>query len=87
TEEKNQALLIIADELEKETDYILNENKKDLERGKEKGFTEAFMDRLSLSKERVKDFANGLREVADLEDPVGEVISDWSLDNGMQVEQ
>ncbi|MYL65668.1 glutamate-5-semialdehyde dehydrogenase [Bacillus hwajinpoensis] len=87
TKEKNQALLIIADELEKETDYILNENKKDLERGKEKGFTEAFMDRLSLSKERVKDFANGLREVADLEDPVGEVISDWSLDNGMQVEQ
>ena len=87
TEEKNQALLIIADELEKETEYILNENKKDLERGKEKGFTEAFMDRLSLSKERVKDFANGLREVAELEDPVGEVISDWSLDNGMQVEQ
>ncbi|MCA0991996.1 glutamate-5-semialdehyde dehydrogenase [Pseudalkalibacillus hwajinpoensis] len=87
TEEKNQALLIIADELEKETDYILNENKKDLERGKEKGFTEAFMDRLSLSEERVKDFANGLREVAELEDPVGEVISDWSLDNGMQVEQ
>ncbi|WP_273853174.1 glutamate-5-semialdehyde dehydrogenase [Guptibacillus spartinae] len=87
TEEKNQALLTIADELEKETDYILNENKKDLERGKEKGFTEAFMDRLSLSEERVKDFANGLREVAELEDPVGEVISDWSLDNGMQVEQ
>lgn len=87
TEEKNQALLTIADELEKETDYILNENKKDLERGKEKGFTEAFMDRLSLSEERVKDFANGLREVAELEDPVGEIISDWSLDNGMQVEQ
>ncbi|MDP4551067.1 glutamate-5-semialdehyde dehydrogenase [Alkalihalobacillus macyae] len=87
TAEKNEALLIIADELEKETEFILNENKKDLDRGIEKGFTEAFMDRLRLTEDRVKDFANGLREVAELEDPVGEVISDWNLDNGMQVEQ
>ncbi|WP_377888037.1 glutamate-5-semialdehyde dehydrogenase [Alkalihalobacillus sp. R86527] len=87
TEEKNEALKIIADVLEKETDYILQENNKDLERGKEKEFTEAFMDRLRLTEERVKDFANGLREVAELEDPVGEVLSDWNLDNGMQVEQ
>ncbi|MCA0986491.1 glutamate-5-semialdehyde dehydrogenase [Guptibacillus algicola] len=87
TEEKNEALNIIADVLEKETDYILQENNKDLERGKEKEFTEAFMDRLRLTEDRVKDFANGLREVAQLEDPVGEVLSDWNLDNGMQVEQ
>ena len=87
TAEKNEALLIIANELEKETEFILNENKKDLDRGIEKGFTEAFMDRLRLTEDRVKDFANGLREVAELEDPVGEVISDWNLDNGMQVEQ
>ncbi|WP_270179712.1 glutamate-5-semialdehyde dehydrogenase [Alkalihalobacillus sp. CinArs1] len=87
TEEKNEALNIIADVLEQNTDYILQENNKDLERGKEKEFTDAFMDRLRLTEDRVKDFANGLREVAQLEDPVGEVLSDWNLDNGMQVEQ
>lgn len=85
--EKNEALLMIADTLEKETEFILKENQKDLDSGEEKGFSEALMDRLRLTEKRVKKFADGLREVVELEDPVGEILSDWTLDNGLKVEQ
>ncbi len=86
-EEKNAALLHLADVLEREYETILTANEKDLANGREKGFSEAFMDRLSLSKERVKDFAEGLREVAKLDDPTGNILSDWKLENGLQVEK
>ncbi|WP_100374624.1 glutamate-5-semialdehyde dehydrogenase [Bacillus sp. FJAT-45037] len=85
TEDKNKALLVIADELEKHDSFILEENKKDLENGKKKNFDQAFMDRLLLTKERVLEFANGLREVVQLEDPVGETISEWTVKNGLLV--
>ncbi|WP_173917330.1 glutamate-5-semialdehyde dehydrogenase [Halobacillus sp. Marseille-Q1614] len=85
--EKNEALNHLAGVLEENYETILQANKKDLENGEEKGFSEAFMDRLSLSKERVYDFANGLREVAKLEDPTGNILSDWTLDNGLRVEK
>ncbi|MCQ6276969.1 glutamate-5-semialdehyde dehydrogenase [Bacillus sp. V3B] len=87
TNDKNQALLTIADELEKEYAFILEENQKDLTIGKEKNFESAFMDRLLLTQERVKDFANGLREVARLDDPVGDILSEWTLDNGLNVKK
>lgn len=86
-EEKNEALLHLADVLEREYETILAANEKDLANGREKGFTEAFMDRLSLSKERIADFAQGLRDVAELEDPTGKVLSDWTLENQLQVEK
>ncbi|WP_028784964.1 glutamate-5-semialdehyde dehydrogenase [Thalassobacillus devorans] len=87
TEEKNQALHLLADKLESEYQSILDANEQDLENGREKGFEDAFMDRLALSKERIFDFANGLREVAELEDPTGHVLSDWILENGLGVEK
>ncbi|MFC7783837.1 glutamate-5-semialdehyde dehydrogenase [Rossellomorea sp. GCM10028870] len=87
TDQKNKALHILADHLEENYESILKQNEKDLERGKEKGFEAAFMDRLSLSKERVEDFASGLRQVADLEDPTGKVVSDWTLENQLQVQK
>ncbi|MGG4168219.1 glutamate-5-semialdehyde dehydrogenase [Rossellomorea vietnamensis] len=87
TEQKNKALHTLADHLEANYGSILKQNEKDLERGREKGFEAAFMDRLSLSKERVEDFANGLRQVADLEDPTGKVVSDWTLENQLQVQK
>ncbi|KHE72203.1 glutamate-5-semialdehyde dehydrogenase [Halobacillus sp. BBL2006] len=86
-EEKNEALLHLADVLEREYETILAANEKDLENGREKGFTDAFMDRLSLSKERIADFAQGLREVSELEDPTGQKLSDWTLENGLKVEK
>ncbi|WP_137791520.1 glutamate-5-semialdehyde dehydrogenase [Bacillus sp. E(2018)] len=85
--EKNQALLVIADMLESETNYILEQNKKDLINGENNDFSEALMDRLRLTEDRVKEFAYGLREVVELKDPVGEILSDWTLDNGLNVEQ
>ncbi|KSU63234.1 gamma-glutamyl-phosphate reductase [[Bacillus] enclensis] len=87
TEQKNKALHKLADHLDANYQTILDENEKDLQRGREKGFEEAFMDRLSLTKERVEDFANGLRQVADLEDPTGKVVSDWTLENQLQVQK
>ncbi|MFY4775705.1 glutamate-5-semialdehyde dehydrogenase [Metabacillus sp. RGM 3146] len=85
TKEKNQALHVIADELEQQAETILEANKSDLDMGKEKGFEAAFMDRLALSKERIYDFAEGLREVAKLDDPTGDVLSEWTLENGLNV--
>ncbi|MGJ9384688.1 glutamate-5-semialdehyde dehydrogenase [Salipaludibacillus sp. CF4.18] len=87
TTDKNEALLIIADELEKNSSFILEANQKDLAKGKEKNFDQAYMDRLLLTKERVKDFADGLREVVNLKDPVGDILSEWTLDNGLNVKK
>lgn len=85
--DKNEALLVIADTLESETGFILEQNKQDLVNGENNDFSEALMDRLRLTEDRVKEFANGLREVVELKDPVGEILSDWTLDNGLNVEQ
>ncbi|WP_449538550.1 glutamate-5-semialdehyde dehydrogenase [Ferdinandcohnia sp. Marseille-Q9671] len=85
TEDKNRALYILAEILEAEYKTILEANNVDLQHGRESGYSESFMDRLTLTKERVYDFADGLRQVAELEDPTDQVISDWTLDNGLQV--
>lgn len=87
TEEKNKALHKLADRLEDNYTFILSENEKDVSKGQEKGYSEALLDRLSLSKERIFDFANGLREVAKLEDPTGTILSKRTLENGLQVEK
>ncbi|AJD91140.1 gamma-glutamyl phosphate reductase [Jeotgalibacillus malaysiensis] len=86
TETKNKALLTIADHLEKNTALILEANEKDLSNGREAGYDVAYMDRLALDEDRVKDFAEGLRQVAELEDPSGEVTDEWTLDNGLNVQ-
>lgn len=87
TEEKNQALLALADVLEAEYKAILEANEKDLSKGREKGFDDALMDRLTLTEERIKEFAQGLREVAELDDPTGLINSDWTLENGLNVQK
>ncbi|WP_175638747.1 glutamate-5-semialdehyde dehydrogenase [Metabacillus schmidteae] len=87
TEEKNEALHILADTLEKNTQRILDANERDLQMGREKGYDTAYMDRLALTKERVFDFAEGLRQVAKLEDPTGKILSSWTLENGLLVEK
>lgn len=87
TEEKNEALLSVAEALEHEYESILAANEKDLENGRKKGFDAAFMDRLALTRERIADFADGLRKVAEHPDPIGNVLSDWTLENGLKVEE
>lgn len=85
TEEKNEGLYIVADKLEAEHERILLANQKDLLAGRKAGYDEAFMDRLLLTKQRIYDFAEGLRQVSYLEDPVGKTISNWTLENGLEV--
>lgn len=86
-EEKNEVLLILADALEKNCEAILTENEKDLKNGKDKDFESAFIDRLALTPERIAGFAEGLRQVAEHADPVGDVLSDWTLENGLNVKE
>ena len=87
TKEKDNALLLMAEELVRSKSEILDANKVDLENAKEKGISEALLDRLALSDERIEEMANGLREIVKLQDPVGEVISMWQRPNGIQIGQ
>lgn len=85
TEIKNTALFKMAAALERATESLISENKKDLIAAEQKGLSKAMIDRLTLTPERVKAMADGLREVAALPDPVGEVMRMWRRPNGMQV--
>jgi glutamate-5-semialdehyde dehydrogenase len=85
TATKNRALLAIADALEARTPEILEANARDLEAGHESGLSDALMDRLALDEARVKAMADGVRKIAALPDPVGEVVDGWRLPNGLDV--
>ncbi|MFC0189334.1 glutamate-5-semialdehyde dehydrogenase [Fictibacillus aquaticus] len=85
--EKNEALNTLADHIEKNVKRILEANEADLHKGREKGFDEAYMDRLALSESRVLELAKGLREVSRLDDPTGDILSEWTLENGLHVQQ
>ncbi|MGO4888410.1 glutamate-5-semialdehyde dehydrogenase [Anaerobacillus sp. MEB173] len=87
TEQKNAALKLMATQLLEETDYILAENEKDLIAGKEQGFTDALLDRLKLTIERIQDMADGLEQLITLPDPVGEVLEGWDRPNGLAIEK
>ncbi|MDH4164058.1 MAG: glutamate-5-semialdehyde dehydrogenase [Nitrospirota bacterium] len=84
-EVKNNALIKMAAGLEKEASRLIAENKKDLVDAEKKGLSKAMIDRLTLNPDRIKAMADGLREVAVLPDPVGEVLRMWRRPNGMQV--
>lgn len=85
TEEKNRALRAMADELVARTAGILEANRKDLEKAADSGLTGAMVERLTLSPKRVQAMADGVRQVAALEDPVGKVISEWTRPNGLRI--
>jgi len=84
---KDAALLAMADALEARTAEILDANAVDVADGRAEGLSEAMVDRLSLTAARVSDMADGLRQVATLPDPVGEVIRGYTLPNGLEVRQ
>ncbi|WP_096440004.1 glutamate-5-semialdehyde dehydrogenase [Alteribacter populi] len=86
TEEKNEALRVVADHLDQNTAAIMTANEQDLQNGREANFEDAYMDRLALSEGRIQEFAQGLRDVAKLEDPAGEVVTEWTLENGLDVQ-
>lgn len=84
---KNSCLNTVADKLVEYTDYIIEENDKDIAAAKESGMKESLVDRLKLTKERIDDMALGLRQIAGLDDPVGEVISMKNRPNGLRIGQ
>lgn len=82
TEEKNRVLLSMADYLEKGTDTILSENEKDIENARGK-ISDVMIDRLMLSTQRIKDMADGIRDVVKLPDPVGRILDERSVQDGL----
>ena len=85
SKDKNAALYAMADSLIKNSQVIIEANKKDLEASRAKGTSESMLDRLALNAARIEGMANGLRQVASLEDPVGEVLGMWTRPNGLQI--
>ncbi len=86
-DDKNQALLRVADFLESESSYILQANEEDVKEGKRANISPALLDRLTLTEGRIKDMAKGLREVAELPDPIGEIIDTFQRPNGLLVKK
>lgn len=84
--DKNNALLAMADALEENCGAILEENKKDVEAARGK-ITDVMIDRLSLDESRIKGMADGIRDVVKLPDPVGKILDRVELENGLVVEK
>lgn len=82
---KNDLLRRMAEALERETPALIEANAKDLANGREKGLSTAMLDRLRLDADRIRAMADGLREVAELPDPVGEITGMWRRPSGIQV--
>ncbi|MGG0239264.1 glutamate-5-semialdehyde dehydrogenase [Bacillus rhizoplanae] len=87
TNEKNKALAAVAEQLIVETSYILEENKRDIEQGKAKGMSASLIDRLMLNEQRIIDMTEGIRQLIDLRDPVGECVAAWERPNGLSIRE
>ncbi|MCX7794108.1 MAG: glutamate-5-semialdehyde dehydrogenase [Thermodesulfovibrionales bacterium] len=85
TERKNACLLSMAELIKKEMNFIIEENKKDVDGAKAKGLSSALIDRLTLNEKRINEICAGLMEVAQLPDPVFEITKMWRRPNGMLV--
>ncbi|WP_419920000.1 glutamate-5-semialdehyde dehydrogenase [Candidatus Poriferisocius sp.] len=87
TEMKNEALLLAADRLEQARENLLEANCSDVEAATESGMSATLVDRLRLTDSRLGAMAGGLRKVAGLADPVGEVVSGWVVPSGLRISQ
>ncbi|TBL79691.1 glutamate-5-semialdehyde dehydrogenase [Paenibacillus thalictri] len=85
TEQKNEALLKMADALVAEQASIISANEIDLQRGRANGTSESLLDRLALNEKRIAAMADGLRQVVELPDPVGDLLEQFERPNGMLV--
>lgn len=86
-EKKDQVLLEMADALMEHCDYIITQNDKDMQAGKESGLSDALMDRLLLTGDRVASMAQAIREIASLKDPVGRTLEGWVTQNGLNIQK
>ena len=85
TEDKNRGLRSVAGELIRQKEYLLQENEKDVKAALEKGIKQSLIDRLKLTVKRIEDMAEGLEQIADLDDPIGEVLGLKVRPNGLQI--
>src|SRR5687767_829366 len=85
TKTKNDALAQMARALEEKTPALLDVNRADLERARVAGHPRAFLDRLTLTETRIEAMAHGIREIAALPDPVGDVVETWRRPNGLEI--
>ncbi len=86
-ERKHAALVAMAEAIERNRDEILSANAVDMDNGQEAGLSSAMLDRLKLDNDRISAMANGIRAIADLKDPVGEIIAAWDRPNGLKIER
>ncbi|WP_019172401.1 glutamate-5-semialdehyde dehydrogenase [Pseudaminobacter salicylatoxidans] len=84
---KREALLAMADAIVAAEEKILAANAIDVKNGEQSGLSGSFMDRLKLDPKRIRDMADGVRAIADLRDPVGEVVAEWDRPNGLHIER
>ncbi|MCM3109498.1 glutamate-5-semialdehyde dehydrogenase [Lederbergia lenta] len=87
TDEKNKALQLIAEQLLADQMIILEENKKDIERGRENGLPEAVLDRIMLNETRIKDMAHAIHLLVALKDPIGESLETIEKENGLLIQK
>ena len=87
TEQKNNALGIIADMLEENIEKIVSANAVDIENGRKNGLGDGLIDRLMLNADRIKAMAVGARQVASLPDPCGRLLSEYKKDNGLDIKK
>lgn len=87
TEEKNNALSLIGNQLLTDQTIILEENQKDIQEGIENGLTDAVLDRIRLNETRIKDMAQAINLLIELEDPIGEVLEEIEKENGLLIQK
>jgi glutamate-5-semialdehyde dehydrogenase len=87
TAQKNAALSAMADALVRNATAVLEANKIDMANGEEAGLKASFLDRLKLTPERIAAIAQGIRDIAALKDPVGDMIAEWDRPNGLHIER
>ncbi|RFU66522.1 glutamate-5-semialdehyde dehydrogenase [Bacillus sp. V59.32b] len=87
TEDKNEALLKIAEQLSIDKNRILEENMKDLETGRQAGLSDSILDRILLTDKRINDMADAVRLLVNLHDPIGEILETIQKENGLLIEK
>ena len=87
TNKKNEVLLAVAAQLEDKAELLIKANEQDVENGRKNQMPESLVDRLLLTKERIEGMSEGLRQLAELEDPIGEVLGMKKRPNGLLIGQ
>ena len=86
-ESRNKAIISIANQINLNTNKILEANQKDYKKAEEKGLNKAALDRLFLDENRVQDIVYALESIAELNDPIGEILEDWDRPNGLSIQK